>query len=52
MEQCDSVQGLVMHSSLVGGSGSGLMTLLLERLGYNYGKKLKIINNVLYASNK
>ena len=52
MEQCDSVQGLVMHSSLVGGSGSGLMTLLLERLGIDYGKKLKIINNVLYASNK
>lgn len=52
MEQCDSVQGLVMHSSLVGGSGSGLMTLLLEKLGFDYGKKLKIINNVLYASNK
>ena len=52
MEQCDSIQGLVMHSSLVGGSGSGLMTLLLERLGVDYGKKLKIINNVLYASNK
>ena len=52
MEQCDSVQGLVLHSSLVGGTGSGLTTLLQERLGVDVGKKVKMINNVLYASNK
>jgi hypothetical protein len=28
IEQCDSLQGVVIHSSVVGGSGSGLMTLL------------------------
>lgn len=52
VEQCDSLQGLVLHSSLVGGTGSGVTTLLQERLDVDMGKKVRFVNNVLYASNK
>ena len=51
IEQCDRLQGLVIYSSLTGGTGSGFMTLLLERLGVEYSKTT-FINNLLYASNK
>lgn len=40
-----------MHSSLVGATGSGVMTLLLERLDVHFPKTI-MINNILYASNK
>ncbi len=42
----------MLHSSLVGGTGSGVTTLLQERLDVDMGKKVRFVNNVLYASNK
>jgi len=51
IEQCDSLEGLVIHSSFVGGTGSGLTSLLQERLSVDLGK-VKKVNNALYASNK
>eukprot|EP01022_Parablepharisma_sp_SALTPOND_P029621 TRINITY_DN741_c0_g1_i2.p1 TRINITY_DN741_c0_g1~~TRINITY_DN741_c0_g1_i2.p1 ORF type:complete len:519 (+),score=23.79 TRINITY_DN741_c0_g1_i2:97-1557(+) len=40
MERCNSPQGIVVTSSLLGGN-AGLMCLLLERLSVEYGKKQK-----------
>jgi len=40
-----------MHSSLSGGTGSGVMTLLLERLGFQFDRKTLLINNLLYSNN-
>jgi hypothetical protein len=42
---------MVFHSSLAGATGSGVMTLILERLDVEYSK-IPFINNLLYASNK
>eukprot|EP01022_Parablepharisma_sp_SALTPOND_P021443 TRINITY_DN423_c0_g1_i6.p1 TRINITY_DN423_c0_g1~~TRINITY_DN423_c0_g1_i6.p1 ORF type:complete len:509 (-),score=11.77 TRINITY_DN423_c0_g1_i6:368-1810(-) len=39
-ENCDSLQGFIITSSLLGGN-SGLMCLVLERLSIEYGKKNK-----------
>ena len=32
VEQCESLQGMIMHHSLVGGTGSGIGSYLIERL--------------------
>lgn len=40
----------MVYSSVAGGTGSGLMNLLIERLDVEYSK-LTVINNLLYASN-
>ncbi|XP_053679829.1 tubulin alpha chain-like [Anopheles nili] len=37
-EQCSSLQGFMMFHSVGGGTGAGLGTLMLERLGEDYGK--------------
>ena len=50
VEQCDNLEALIIHSAIAGGTGSGLMCLLLERLSGLYQKKARI-NNLLYASN-
>jgi len=42
VEICNSLQGLVVSYSLGGGTGSGLGSLLLERLSVDYGKMPKI----------
>jgi tubulin alpha len=51
VEQCDSIEGLIIHSGLASGTGSGLMALMLERLAVDIGRKKNIISNLLYASN-
>ena len=41
-DQCNGAQGFLMFHSVGGGSGSGLGSLLLERLSVDYGKKSKL----------
>ena len=41
-DQCDGLQGFLFTHSLGGGTGSGLGSLLLENLSYEYGKKSKL----------
>ena len=50
VEMSDNPQGFVMHSSLSGGTGSGVMTLILERMHVYFPKKL-IVSNLIYPSN-
>jgi len=47
VEQSDSPQGFILNHSLGGGTGSGLGTLILERLAVDYRKKAKIACSVL-----
>ncbi|KAA3677224.1 tubulin alpha [Paragonimus westermani] len=48
---CDGVQGVFYCDSLGVGTGSGLTTLLMERLSVDYGKKAKF-QFVVYPSPK
>lgn len=41
-DQCTGLQGFLMFHSVGGGTGSGLASLLLERLSVDYGKKSKL----------
>ncbi len=41
-DQCTGLQGFVAFHSFGGGTGSGLTSLLLERLAVDYPKKTKI----------
>lgn len=41
-DQCTGLQGFLMFHSVGGGTGSGLGSLLLERLSVDYGKKSKL----------
>ena len=41
-EECESLQGFLTFRSVGGATGSGFGDLLLERLSYNYGNKIKI----------
>eukprot|EP01104_Vermistella_antarctica_P009907 TRINITY_DN25_c0_g1_i2.p1 TRINITY_DN25_c0_g1~~TRINITY_DN25_c0_g1_i2.p1 ORF type:complete len:457 (-),score=132.80 TRINITY_DN25_c0_g1_i2:139-1509(-) len=41
-DQCDGLQGFLIFHSVGGGTGSGLGSLLLERLSVDYGKKSKL----------
>jgi len=47
VDNCDNVQGFIVNHSLGGGTGSGLGTLVLERLAVDYRKKSKIGVEVL-----
>ena len=49
-ENCENVQGFIMHHSVGGGTGSGLGTLILEHLSVNYRKKSKVTDNNVYCS--
>ncbi|VDQ00986.1 unnamed protein product [Trichobilharzia regenti] len=40
-DTCDSLQGFFFYNSLGGGTGSGLSSLLIERMSVDYGKKPK-----------
>eukprot|EP01084_Bolivina_argentea_P301164 519500_1 len=42
VDNCDNFQGFVINHSVGGGTGSGLGSLLLERISINYRKKSKI----------
>lgn len=50
-EACDHFQGFILTHAVSGGTGSGLATLLLERLSVDYGKKDKF-SFTLYPSPK
>ena len=41
-DQCTGLQGFLVFNSVGGGTGSGLGSLLLERLSVDYGKKSKL----------
>ncbi|CDF36897.1 alpha-tubulin [Chondrus crispus] len=41
-DNCTGLQGFLVFSSVGGGTGSGLGSLLLERLSVDYGKKCKL----------
>ncbi|XP_041364175.1 tubulin alpha-1C chain-like [Gigantopelta aegis] len=41
-EQCDGLQGFIVFHSFGGGTGSGFMSLVMERLTVEYGKKSKL----------
>lgn len=42
VENCKNLEGFLIFHSIGGGTGSGLCSLLLERLSINYGKKSKM----------
>lgn len=48
-DMCTGLQGFLIFNSVGGGTGSGLGSLLLERLSVDYGKKSKI-NFTIYPS--
>jgi tubulin alpha len=45
-DNCSGLQGFMIFKALGGGTGSGLGSLLLERLSVDYGKKSKIGFNI------
>ena len=49
VENCSCFQGFLIFHSVGGGTGSGLCSLLSERLSVDYGKKSKF-NFVVYPS--
>ena len=42
MENCDNVQGFMMNHAVGGGTGSGLGSLIFEKLAVDYKKKARI----------
>ena len=51
VETCNSFDGFIMTHAISGGTGSGALSLLSERLSVEYGKKPKI-NFTIYPSRK
>jgi tubulin alpha len=49
VDQCSALQGFLVFHAVGGGTGSGLTSLLLERLSVDYGKKNKL-SFVVYPS--
>ena len=41
-EKCDSMQGFLLFNAISGGTGSGLTSVLLERLADEYDGKSKL----------
>jgi tubulin alpha len=41
-DNCTGLQGFLVFNAVGGGTGSGLGSLLLERLSVDYGKKSKL----------
>ena len=42
MEACDNFQNFVLYHSVSGGCGSGLASLIMERISVDYGRKYKM----------
>eukprot|EP01084_Bolivina_argentea_P304516 525918_1 len=42
IERCDACDGFIMNHSVSGGTGSGLGSLILEKIAVNYRKKIKL----------
>ncbi|ETO31186.1 hypothetical protein RFI_05934 [Reticulomyxa filosa] len=51
MDDCDNILGFVIFHSVGGGTGSGLGSLILERLSVNYRKK-SVIGFEIYPSSQ
>ena len=49
-DQCSGLQGFLIFHSFGGGTGSGLTSLLLERLGIEYGKKKSKLELAVYPA--
>lgn len=45
-DNCTGLQGFLVFNAVGGGTGSGLGSLLLERLSVDYGKKSKLGFNI------
>lgn len=45
-DQCNSLQGFLIYSSLGGGTGSGFSSLLMERIAADFPKKCKLGFNI------
>ena len=48
-DNCTGLQGFLVFNAVGGGTGSGLGSLLLERLSVDYGKKSKL-GFIIYPS--
>ena len=46
-EDCNKLQGFIINHSVAGGTGSGLGSLILERISSDYRKKTKVCRNFL-----
>jgi tubulin alpha len=46
VERCDAFQGFLFNSAVGGGTGSGLGSLLLERMDADFGKKAVLSFNI------
>ncbi|TNV78822.1 hypothetical protein FGO68_gene11961 [Halteria grandinella] len=51
VEGCDQLMGIIVHSSVGGGVGSGTMGRFIDQVCSNQ-KGLSIVNNVLYANGR
>jgi len=51
VDQCSNIQGFMIYNSIGGGTGSGLSSLLLERLSVDYSKKIKFGINIYPHAN-
>jgi len=51
-EQCESLLGFIIFHSVAGGTGSGFMLLLLEKLLADYGKKKLKLDFCVYPTPK
>ena len=47
-DACDKLQGFIIHHSLTGGAGTGLTSLILERLNANYSKKCVAVYSTMH----
>ena len=44
VDNCDNIQGFIINHSVGGGTGSGLASLILERVAVDYRKKSKVLS--------
>ena len=51
VEMCESLQGVIFHSSIAGGTGSGSLTTIMMQLGEDTLKSKVIVNNTIIPSN-
>ena len=42
VDKCDNIQGFMIDHSVGGGTGSGMASLILETLGTDYNKKIRV----------
>lgn len=49
-DNCENLQGFIIHHSVGGGTGSGLGSLLMERMSVDYGKKPKFCFTIYPSS--